>query len=390
MSIEQHKAALRTPRPALRASLAALIAICAVLVIPALSGARARKSIIRETMPAVAMILAVDVRDGKLVPVSSGSGTIIDANGAVLTNYHVLFDAKNKKLHDLFIIGLFRAADQEPELVCVGDPSKGLLKKKLDLALIRCDRDRSGAPWQPTAWPTIPIRAIDTDSIVPGESVWVLGYPGVGGSTIHVTAGLISGFTGEQGGVGFRAFLKTDASITHGNSGGTAIDEDGNFIGVPTAFRLTTTKQGNGVVAAGRVGLIRPLDHALDLIAAARTGGAKANDDPAAGVIVSSRVQDASDGHPIEGAIVIVFKPGISADNVDLEKLDAQALVWAQSDAAGVFRMPSTVPKGARYTVAVAAKGYLPLIESGVLTIASDASAEIDPWKQISLQPESN
>ena len=374
-------------RTALRISLVSVLGMSLVLIIPALSGARARKSIIRQTMPAVAMILAVDLRDGKLVPVSSGSGTIVDPNGSVLTNYHVLFDAKNKKLHDLFIIGLFRAADQEPELVCVGDPSKGLLKEKLDLALIRCDRDRSGAPWQASAWPTIPVRAVATDSIVPGEAVWVLGYPGVGGSTIHVTAGLISGFTGEQGGVGFRAFLKTDASITHGNSGGTAIDEDGNFIGVPTAFRLTTTKQGDDVVAAGRVGLIRPLDHALDLIEASHQQTAAAPQ--TAGVIVSSRVVDASDGHPIEGAIVIVFKPGISADDVDLEKLDSQALVWTQSDAAGAFRMPTAIPKGAKYTVAVAAPGYLPLIETGVLAIGEGASSEIDPWKQVSLVPES-
>ncbi len=378
---------IKKRQAALRVTIVSLLLMCLVLIIPTLSGARSRKNMIRETMPAVAMILAVDVREGKLVPVSSGSGTIIDANGAVLTNYHVLFDANTKTLHDLFIIGLFRAADREPELVCVGDPSKGMLKEALDLALIRCDRDRSGAPWQATSWPTIPVRAIETDGIVPGESVWVLGYPGVGGSTIHVTAGLISGFTGEPGSVGFRAFLKTDASITHGNSGGTAIDEDGNFIGVPTAFRLTTTKQGNEVVAAGRVGLIRPLDHALDLIAAARSQGGKSQE--VAGAIVASRVQDASDGHPIEGAIVIVFKPGIGADDVDLETLDEQALVWAQSDAAGAFRMPRPVPKGQKYTVAVAAKGYLPLIETGVLSIAEGASAQIDPWKQISLQPES-
>ena len=94
-------------RTALRISLVSLLGMSLVLIIPALSGARSRKSIIRETMPAVAMILAVDLREGKLVPVSSGSGTIVDPNGSVLTNYHVLFDAKNKKLHDLFIIGLF-------------------------------------------------------------------------------------------------------------------------------------------------------------------------------------------------------------------------------------------------------------------------------------------
>ncbi|MCP4445138.1 MAG: trypsin-like serine protease [Myxococcales bacterium] len=377
-------------RTALVATGIMMLLMCLVTLIPALSSARSRKSIIRETMPAVAMILAVDLRDGRLVPVSSGSGTIIDANGSVLTNHHVLFDAKNNKLHDLFIVGLFRAADKEPELVCVGDPSKGLLKAKLDLALIRCDRDRAGAPWQPSAWPTISLRQMDTDAIVPGEQVWVLGYPGVGGSTIHVTAGLISGFTGEEGETGFRAFLKTDASITHGNSGGTAIDEDGNFIGVPTAFRLTTTKQGGEVVAAGRVGLIRSLDHAGDLISAARiTGGTSPTPAAKAGVVITSRVQDGTTGKPIEGAVVIIFKPGIAAKEVNLDKLDEQALVWTQTDGAGVFRTPSAISKAQRYTVAVAAEGYLPLLESGVLSIPESATPEMDPWQNISLQPES-
>lgn len=378
---------------ALRYGVALALLSALILALPALTSARGRKPMIQNTMPAVAMILAVDINEGQLTPVSSGSGTIIDSNGSVITNHHVLFDASKDKLHDLFIIGLFRAADKEPELVCAGDPSQGFLKPDLDLALIRCDRDRAGAPWQASAWPTIPIRKIEKDDIVPGEQVWVLGYPAVGGSTIHVTAGLVSGWTGEHGGTGSRAFMKTDASITHGNSGGTAIDEDGNFIGVPTAFRLTTTTQGDAVVASGRVGLIRPLDHALDLIAAARRAG-RGGDAPAvtpapdAGVMITSSVVDASDGKPIEGAVIVIFKRGLSAENLDREKLEEQAETWAQSDAAGVFRMGAPVARGARYTVAVAADGYLPLVETGVLSIPDSAPAVLDPWQRIALQPE--
>lgn len=373
----------------------ALFSVCVstlVVAIPALTNA-GRKQIIRSTMPAVAMILAVDVKDGQLVPVSSGSGTIVDANGSVITNHHVLFDAKKDKLHDLFIIGLYRAADKEPELVCAGSPAKGMLKPKLDLALIRCDRDRAGSPWEAKNWPTLPIRQLDKDDIVPGEQVWVLGYPGVGGGTIHVTAGLVSGWTGENGGAGSRAFMKTDASISHGNSGGTAIDEDGNFIGVPTAFRLTTTKQGEAVVTAGRVGLIRPLDHALDLISQARKGGPSSTSSETAetkkastGVVIVSRVVDASDGKPIESAMIVVFKAGIGAEDLHEDKIDEQALTWGLTDADGVFRLDSPVPQGARYTVAVGADGYLPLIQSGALDLSSESPPMYDPWTRISLQ----
>ena len=366
-----------------------------VVAIPALTQAGSTKQVIRGTMPAVTMILAVDVKDGNLIPVSSGSGTIIDANGSVITNYHVLFDAKNDKLHDLFIIGLFRAADKEPELVCAGSPGKGILKPELDLALIRCDRDRAGAPWFPKSWPTIPVRQIDTDDIVPGEQVWVLGYPGVGGGTMHVTAGLVSGWTGENGGAGSRAFMKTDASISHGNSGGTAIDEDGNFIGVPTAFRLTTTTHGDAVVTGGRVGLIRPLDHAQDLISVARKGGPSSSDRAMAsaetkdeGVIVSSKVVDASDGNPIEGAMIVVFKAGLKVKDLKEEQLESQAHTWAQTDGGGVFRFERPVPRGGVHTVAVVADGYLSLVENAVLTVTKDAPSEFDPWKRISLQRE--
>lgn len=333
------------------------------------------------------MIVAVDIRDGALVPISSGSGTIVAANGSILTNYHVIFDPKRGKLHDLFVVGLFRAADREPELVCVGNPAKGILRAELDLALIRCNRDRSGAAWQPSGWPTLPIREIDSDAIVPGEQVWVLGYPGVGGSTIHVTAGLVSGFTGEKGAAGYGAFMKTDASITHGNSGGTAIDKDGNFIGVPTAFRLTTKRQGNDVVAAGRVGLIRPLDHAQDLLAVA-LDPSRNDDSTTDGVVVASRIRNASNGKPIEGAMVIVLRPGIHADEIDLDKLDEQALVWTPTDAAGEFHLRVAPARAERYTVAVFAPGFLAAYETGALEIPPSPPSQLSPWKWISLQPE--
>lgn len=370
----------------------ALAPLLIVLVaLPALTSPRQRNTVIRDTMPAVAMILSVDIRDGQLVPISSGSGTIVDPNGSVITNHHVLYDASKGKLHDLFVIGLFRAPDQEPELVCAGQPSKGMLKPDVDLALIRCDRDRAGAPWQPENWPALPIRKIHQDDIVPGEQVWVLGYPGIGGSTIHVTAGLVSGWTGETGGAGSRAFMKTDASITHGNSGGTAIDEDGNFIGVPTAFRLTTTKHGETIVASGRVGLIRPLDYAMDLIEQARRGGpgASAKDAPSTthGVAITSRVVSANDGRAIAGALVIVFKEGITVEQLEGGALEEQVLAWARTDASGDFRLSEMIPRGKRFTVAVIAEGFLPLAETGVLDVAQDAPAELDPWQQITLQP---
>ncbi len=381
--------------------------VLGILAFPLLSSARSRNTVVSRTMPAVAMILSADIKNGKITPVSSGSGTIIHSNGSIITNHHVLYDAENKRLHDLFIVGLFRAADKEPEYICIGQPSKGVLKPDLDLALIRCDRDRSGSPWLPKSWPTIPVRQLETDDIVPGERVWVLGYPGVGGGTINISAGLISGWTNDDKGTGMRAFMKTDAAITHGNSGGTAVDDEGNFIGIPTAFRLTTTKQGSAVVTAGRIGLIRPLEHALDLVALANAGGPKAElpelaektpeapeatekntQTPEAIALVSiqSKILDSNDGTPIEGAVVVVFKPGLKKADLSSDKLEEQALAWATTDAAGAFQITG-IPVAQKYSVAVAAPGYLPLLEEDVLKVPAQSSAVLTPWKSITLAP---
>ncbi len=65
---------------------------------------------------------------------------------------------------------------------------------------------------------------------VVGDHLSVLGYPAVGGNTLTVTDGIISGFETDSG---FQ-FIKTSAKIDHGNSGGIAIEDNGCVLGIPT------------------------------------------------------------------------------------------------------------------------------------------------------------
>jgi S1-C subfamily serine protease len=385
-------------RSVIRASALLMAAAALVLLIPVHGAAQSRKKVINSTMPAVVMVMAVDVVDGDLRPVASGSGTIVDPDGSVLTNYHVINDARSSRLYDLFVIGRFRAADREPEMICAGRPNRGKLKPNLDLALVKCEMDMTGKAWAPSAWPTIPLGR--SEDIVPGEQVWVLGYPNVGGSTIHVTAGLVAGWTGEHGGAGSRAFMKTDAAITHGNSGGTAIDEEGRFIGVPTAFRVTTAQQGETVATVGQVGLIRPIEHARDLIALAHKGWIPADGDHAIdeaqlagvtaaespGVIVTSKVVDAANRRPVASAFVIVFRPEVRSAQLAGEKLEEQALAWGQSDGGGVFTLNRPVPRDQSYTVAVLASGYRPLVADNALVVDRDAPDQLDPWTEVRIE----
>src|SRR5690606_28049509 len=75
------------------------LAAAAVLVPAALRAQGSGVGALPLTMPSVVMVLGVDLEAGELVPMSSGSGTIVSADGAVLTNHHVLHDARGDRLY---------------------------------------------------------------------------------------------------------------------------------------------------------------------------------------------------------------------------------------------------------------------------------------------------
>jgi len=80
----------------------------------------------------------------------------------------------------------------------------------------------------------------DSNLLLPGDPLFVVGYPGIAGSTITFTSGIMSGWLGEDLEAGGKQWIKTDAKIARGNSGGAAFDENGYLIGVPTALLQST------------------------------------------------------------------------------------------------------------------------------------------------------
>ena len=379
-------------RPVCRYALPVVVALLASGVAET---ARAQSSSepLESAKAAVVMVLAVDFVDGRLVPMASGSGTIISPNGSVLTSYHVLFDAEKMRHRDLFLIGRYRAADREPELVCAGKPNLGVHKEDVDLSLIRCHLDMSGRRQLPVNWPSMPRRKLERDDIVPGERVWMLGYPNVGSSNVRATRGLVSGWTDEHGGTGRRTFARTDAPITRGYSGGAAIDAHGNFFGIPTAYRTTTAHNGT-VFTASKESLIRPLEDAADLLERARsnwTPGASSSasrDRQSApeGVVVSGRVVDAASGRPAHNAMVVILRPGLLATDLDPEDLESATLSWGVSGRSGSFELSPPVPRGERYSLLVMSRGYLPLRRDFALTVPDDSPNAVRPWPSLILR----
>ena len=131
----------------------------------------------------------------------------------------------------------------------------------------------------------------DSDSVEIGDSLQILGYPGIGGETITFTEGAVSGFTSDRSVEG-RAWIKTDATIAGGNSGGMAANALGELIGVPTIAAsgaeggdivdcrpvADTNRDGSidqfdtCVPIGGFINGLRPVNLALPLIAAAQSG----------------------------------------------------------------------------------------------------------------------
>jgi S1-C subfamily serine protease len=363
------------------------------LLVPLAAQANLPKEVGQKTMPAVAFILAADFKSGKLVPIASGSGTILTSDGAVLTNYHVVADKEKKRVRDLVAIGLLKAYDQSPEITCIAVPKHGILDPDLDLAVVKCEADLQGKPMRVSGWPTIPVGK--SSDLVPGSSeLSIMGYPGVGGPTIHVTRGTVSGFLGKDGGPG-RFWIKTDASIAHGNSGGSAVDDDGFLVGIPTAVAAPSGE--------ARVGLVRPIELARPMIDQALAGwdpGASSDEAPPiakpatpppsaadatcplkTGVLIAGKVMASDNREAIEGAFVVVLKPGVKRGEVsaDYKNIDSLLYTYALTDHEGGFRTACPLPRDQTFTVVVLAKGFIELSSDGILNTRG-APDEFSPW----------
>jgi S1-C subfamily serine protease len=370
---------------------AALVAVAVAAIAPA--ARRDPKALIRATEPGVVMVLVADVVDGELVARSSGSGTVVTRDGAVLTAAHVLLDeAAGGRPHDLFLVGRFRGEGAEPELLCGGLPGAARRLDAVDLALIACDRDLNGQPWSAGRWPAVPLGR--SENVTPGAQIWVLGYGGLGGVKMHASAGLVSGWTGELGGAGRRDFMRTDATVAPGSSGGAAVDESGRLIGVPTAYRPLTATQGRISVPLGQVGLIRPIELARDLLAVAQAGftpvrgatevpaGGAVDDGAPEAVMLRGRVVEAAGHRPIVGARVLVLRGAFDLD--DGGGL-SRAIGVGTTDGDGVFLVDPPIPRGGPYSVAVLGRGFRPLVGDRILAVAPDSPHVFEPWQAFEL-----
>ena len=188
-----------------------------------------------QTIPAVVEIRAV-VRRGQ------GSGFIVDKEGHILTNNHVVDGASsvNVTLH----------SGETLDAQVVGTDREN------DLALLKVDAGKissiSPLPWG------------NSDNVKPGQMAIALGSPfGLEGS---ITVGIISGVERVMASAHERSItnmLQTDTAINPGNSGGPLLDSKGEVIGINTAIQPSS----NGI------GFAIPINNAKSLLPALLQGG---------------------------------------------------------------------------------------------------------------------
>jgi serine protease Do len=139
-----------------------------------------------------------------------GSGFIIDPEGYVVTNNHVIDGAQK--------ITVTLASGENLKAKLIGRDAR------TDLALLKVDTDKK--------LPFVPFG--DSDKMRVGDWVLAVGNPfGLGGT---VTAGIVSARGRHLEGDSIVDFLQTDAPINRGNSGGPTFDTDGEVVGVNTAI----------------------------------------------------------------------------------------------------------------------------------------------------------
>jgi len=157
----------------------------------------------------------------------SGSGTIIDPKGIILTNRHVIEGA----YMNTCFIGFIESINQEPNFGTEDNPNLAEIKYQtisndMDAAILYLDNPTN------KTYPYINIWDSNSDSLQFGDKVEAIGFPSIGGSTITYTSGDFSGFGSSS--YGTQNYIKATVSINHGNSGGATYNLKGEFMGIPT------------------------------------------------------------------------------------------------------------------------------------------------------------
>lgn len=333
------------------------------------------------------ILVRVPGEEGKLAVIGTCSGSFVSGTGLILTASHCVRATKDESK-----LGVKKGERYHPEgLMAVSvnlpDRARPVLvmiartlgdDPRVDMALLKIGAliGRGGAePIPPDL--RVPFLTLgDADAVRHGESVAVIGFPGVGGDTVTANKGNVTGFTADK--QNRKLDMKLDAGVGPGSSGGPVITERGEQVAVLSGGILDPQAQARSV----RAPLISrmPAQWAQTIKDdAARASGQPTSPgttgpspQPAARLTaIRGRIVDASTGGGIQGAVVYVLRPGASPDAATKQDVIANAV----ADGNGAFQVSPGVRPGATYPVVVLATGYAPV--AGTLEVPAGATEAI-------------
>lgn len=173
--------------------------------------------------------------------ISLGSGVIVNKEGFILTNYHVIENADKIQV----VLSDKREFMAKPVV----------LDKRTDLALLKIEA-KGKFPY---------LTVSHQEDLEVGDVVLAIGNPyGIGQTVTH---GIVSALARSQEGISdFRSFIQTDAPINPGNSGGPLVTTDGRLVGINTAIY---SKSGGSV----GIGFAIPTTLAVPIVESLKNGG---------------------------------------------------------------------------------------------------------------------
>jgi S1-C subfamily serine protease len=249
-------------------------------------------SVYRKNIPSVVNItsraMAFDFFYGLVPQEGQGSGFVIDKEGHILTNYHVIADARQVEvtLHN---------------------------RKKLKATIVGTDPAHDLAIIQIKATDLVPAVLGDSHNLQVGQKVYAIGNPfGLAGT---MTRGIVSSIrpVREPNGAMIDEAIQTDAAINPGNSGGPLMNWHGEVIGINTMILSNGVEQNSGIGFAIPINTAKAVLNDLVTLGRVRR--------PALGVSTIPISPELADeiGLPVDyGLLIIRVTPGGAADAAGL------------------------------------------------------------------------
>jgi S1-C subfamily serine protease len=196
------------------------------------------QEVYRRVSPVVVEIYADQKARGSFVEVTSGSGFLIDQEGHIVTNNHVIEQAQRVRIS-------FSDNTSAEAKVLGRNPANDLALLKVEPELVK-DIE--------------PVELGDSSKVRPGQLAIIIGSPfGLKNSvSVGVSSGVDRGLPSKLGRF-IPGMLQTDALISPGNSGGPMLNRAGQVVGITTAVELSSAQLNQSIGFAVPVNTLREL-----------------------------------------------------------------------------------------------------------------------------------